>query len=290
MHGTEIMAAVHSAPHLPQPMQVHNFPSTILKKNYEPYVRAVDNHYVNDFEDDDDFSDHDSHYSEDLQDDLDRVEVVQKIPNITQQLLDFTEMVNADIKKFFGRNKNEEDSCDIYEDKWMPTKSGRELYYADLLRVAQGDVDVSKTKEVVSPISPKTDPDNRHRFSGKLDAKIGLGPLNELFDLGLRPSIIEKDNKFKRLKRVRLDDQKQTDVVPMHDRTFPDSFWKEPGSERPTDNHKTETTTPGILNSSKPPDFSDLLQSWTGGHSNFPEEMSSEGSMDSSAPADIQHL
>jgi hypothetical protein len=35
-------------------------------------------------------------------------------------------MVNQDIKKFFGRKKDEE-SCDIYEDKWVTTKSGREL-------------------------------------------------------------------------------------------------------------------------------------------------------------------
>jgi hypothetical protein len=67
--------------------------------------------------DDDDFSDHDSHYSEDFEDcDFEIEAKREKVPDITQRLLNFAEMVNQDILKFFGRKKDEE-SCDIYEDK-----------------------------------------------------------------------------------------------------------------------------------------------------------------------------
>ena len=47
---------------------------------------------------DDDFSDHDSHYSEDFMDDIgEGEEITQQSPDMTRQLLDFAELVNADI-------------------------------------------------------------------------------------------------------------------------------------------------------------------------------------------------
>ena len=90
-------------------------------------------------------------------------------------------MVNQDIKKFFRRKKDEE-SCDIYEDKWVTTKSGRELYYADLLRIAHGEsVELNKTiKEITLPTSPNNNNDTKYKYTGKMDMKVGLGPLNEL--------------------------------------------------------------------------------------------------------------
>ena len=69
---------------------------------------------------DDDFSDHDSHYSEDFMDDIEeeQEETTQQSPDMTRQLLDFAELANADIKKFFGRRKDEKDYCDIYENNF----------------------------------------------------------------------------------------------------------------------------------------------------------------------------
>lgn len=83
------------------------------------------------------------------------------------------------------RKKKDEDSCDIYEDKWVTTKSGRELYYADLLRIAQGEnVDTKNTKELLTLNNASQDKtDNKHKFTGKLDLKMGLGPLKTCLEL-----------------------------------------------------------------------------------------------------------
>jgi hypothetical protein len=60
--------------------------------------------------------------------------------------------------------KTDEESCDIYEDKWVTTKSGRELYYADLWRIAHGEsVELDKTiKEITLPTSPNNNNDTNY--------------------------------------------------------------------------------------------------------------------------------
>lgn len=228
---------------------------------------------------DDDFSDHDSHYSEDLED-ID-MELEPK-PDMTKQLLDFATMVSTDIQKFFGRKKGEDDSCDIYEDKWKSTKSGRELYYADLMKIVQGE-DKSNGKagnksppllDISNSVGEKRD--NRNTFSGKYDKKLGIGPLNELFEYGLRHFLTDKKLKHtKELKRLKTDCKKFESVTPMHTRKLPTSFWKEPGSQ-PTNSGETRPNGGNsVLQTNNPPDFSDLLESWRLDRNEFSGDLSS---------------
>nr|KAG5702449.1 hypothetical protein BaRGS_027536 [Batillaria attramentaria] len=213
----------------------------------------------------------------------------QQQPDMTKQLLAFADMVNTDIQKFFGRKKGDEDSCDVYEDKWVVTKSGRELYYADLLRIAQGDFGDSKSSsskntDKASSSSSVRDrqvvEDNRNTFSGKADLSLGLGPLKDLFEVGLRQflqdnkqrSTANQQNPSKRLKPGSETDH--LDSVPMHQRRFPDSFWREPGMSGSggdlrtgTGGQDTSAAQSGggaLLGAAKLPDFSDLMESWHG--------------------------
>lgn len=243
-------------------IQGHDLHQSVIKRPFEPLTKAAVERFdecIYNKMDDDDFSDHDSHYSEDLVDDNFDFPLT-KGPDVTQQLLNFADMVNADIQKFFGKKKDE-DSCDIYEDKWVTTKSGRELYYADLLRIAQGEnVDTKNTKELLTLNNASQDKtDNKHKFTGKLDLKMGLGPLEDLFRVGLKDFIADK-KKSKKPKRIQADVKKFSDLTPMNQRKLPQSFWQEPGGLNRT--HANGNGAP-IINSSQPPDFSDLLHSWT---------------------------
>ncbi|KAH3864463.1 protein PERCC1-like [Dreissena polymorpha] len=214
----------------------------------------------------DDFSDHDSHYSEDFMEDDDDMEVeeVAPTPDITKQLLNFATMVSTDIQKFFGRKKGEEDSCDIYEDKWGSTKSGRELYYADLMKIVHGEDKVGKSNgssllDISNSVSEKND--NRDSFSGKPDKKIGIGPLNDLFEYGLRHFLTDKKLKqSKEIKKLKIDPKKFENVAPMNTRKLPTSFWKEPGTDSRAFVQNGGNST--VLQTNNPPDFSDLLESW----------------------------
>lgn len=244
----------------------------------------------------DDFSDHDSHYSADFEEDdeftvqfpslIASLPRRSQSPDVTKQLLDFAEMINADIKKFFGQKPGEEDSCDIYEDKWISSKSGRELYYADLLRIAHGESIETKCKSTRDKVSsssytvtPSTSSaqaaftaDNKDKFSGRLNKALGLGPLNELFEYGLRGflSVNKSRTSAKKFKRLKLDLKKHEDIVPMNRRKLPESFWKQPGCIVSTSGLKSKQSTSSSSNcvdnliNSKTLDFSDLLESWTG--------------------------
>ncbi|XP_061175002.1 protein PERCC1-like [Saccostrea echinata] len=273
--------AAMTAVQTPRMSQMHgpDLHQTVIKRPFEPLTKAA----VETFDkciynkmDDDDFSDHDSHYSEDLMDDSFDIPLSQG-PDMTQQLLNFADMVNSDIQKFFGKKKDE-DSCDIYEDKWVTTKSGRELYYADLLRIAQGEnVDTKNTKELLTLNNASQEKkDNKHKFSGKLDTKVGLGPLEDLFRYGLKDFISDK-KKSKKLRRMQADVKKYSDLTPMNRRKLPQSFWQEPGGTIRTHGKVNGNGAP-IINSSQPPDFSDLLHSWT----RCEEEDYSGGDMSSS--------
>ncbi len=230
----------------------------------------------NEFEEevDEEFSDEEMEFGDD-----DAENGEPKYDDVTQKLLKFAEMVNADIQKFFG-NRKDEDSCDIYEDKWTSGKSGRELYYADILRIAQG-------RDVDEPESPKKkDQDhNGKTYTGKMDKKIGLGPLADLFDIGVKGNERVKERKgsnkksAKRLKHV--DVKKYDNIMPMQQRNLPQSFWAEPKPQPPktlSDCNTTSRQSRGrserencgedvsLAGSAPAPDFSDLLDSWAGEH------------------------
>lgn len=100
------------------------------------------------------------------------------------QLLEFSRAISKDIQKYFGR-KNDDDWCDIYEDKFKSVKSGRELYYRDLLRVAQhggkpqDEVHDRKEHKLIMYVE-----DRRSKTpDGKMVLNAGLGPLAELFEV-----------------------------------------------------------------------------------------------------------
>lgn len=186
--------------------------------------------------------------------------------NTTSQLLQFADMVNKDIQKYFGARKGDEDSCNIYEDRWKNARSGRERYYSDLMKIAQGiDTDLDSEDKVTSTTGedPNTPPP-----SGKMDKKAGLGPLVELFQFGLKDYWEDKKlaQKLKKVKKFKPDNLSKLSEkqLPLLKRQLPESFWKEPiesqnGAKEPNKGGSNQ-----ILTSSKTPDFSDLLESWTG--------------------------
>ncbi|XP_013381939.1 uncharacterized protein LOC106152765 [Lingula anatina] len=230
----------------------------------ESFDEEVDEEFTD--EEEETFSD------EDLERALNATE--QKNNDATQKLLNFAEMVNKDIQKFFGQKKDVEDACDIYQDKWTSGKSGRELYYADLLKIAHGyDSEDNPKPSKKSKRSSSNDfvelqssKGSEQEFTGKMDKKIGMGPLNELFEYGLRNFLTDKNvlNSHEKLKRIKFDVKKFEHVVPMNDRQLPESFWKEPGSV-PKNNNKTGNgLSNGLLPGSKLPDFGDLIDNWMG--------------------------
>ena len=203
-------------------------------------------------------------------------DIDSEVCDMTKQLLDFTEMVNADIQKYFGK-KNDPDSCDIYENKWVTTKSGRELYYADLLRLAQGEVDDTKENNSDSNNSKRNkNKETCEKHTGNLDKSLGLGPLNDLFEVGLKRFLLdgcEKKSSKKMMKRLKNDMKKYNEIVPMQKRKLPESFWKEPRSKASTRSTSHTPNTHIMSTASKTPDFSDLLQSWGDEGVNFTESV-----------------
>ncbi|KAL4241088.1 hypothetical protein ACF0H5_001866 [Mactra antiquata] len=275
-HGTRMSPGNGFQTLHPVAHEIHH--TSVIKKldhSVESFVPSSHHHthnpgnHANDLNNDamldDDFSDHDSHYSEDLEDiDID----LEPKKDMTKQLLDFASVVSSDIQKFFGRKKGEDDSCDIYEDKWTSTKSGRELYYADLMKIVHGEDKGNSKAGKSSPLldisnSVSEVKDNRSSFTGKPDKKIGVGPLNELFEYGLRHFMADKKLKNnKEIKRLKPESKKFQSVTPMHTRKLPTSFWKEPGSQASNVAESRQSSNSTVLQSNNPPDFSDLLESW----------------------------
>ncbi|XP_055875380.1 protein PERCC1-like [Biomphalaria glabrata] len=212
-------------------------------------------------------------------------------PDVTSQLLHFAEMVSADIQKFFGRSKGHEDGCDVYEDKWAATKSGRELYYADLLRIAQGDTEpANKTtrKSFTSPSTSNTDQTRTSRYTGKRNVSAGIGPLSELFQFGLQNYSTQKTNCHSRTKGNHVVPGHKGRVTPMQERNLPASFWCEPCSVFNNQGQTESCVQPvfgtvprcepygdqarhemvgqnPMMATSKLPDFTDLVESWQRG-------------------------
>lgn len=206
----------------------------------------IDEDDIDEFIDDDCEEDMDTEHSPDCKN--------PKENEVTHKLLSYLETVNSDIKKYFGKRSGE-DACDIFEDKWTSGKSGRELYYADLVRIAQcGDI---SDDPKISGIGKEDVP-----CSGKLDKKAGLGPLKELFETAKSSAVKHKETSKKSLDKY----------TPMKTRNLPKSFFKEP-VVKPCETDKTvitsqkqsktATETKPTSSSTKLPDFSDLLESWT---------------------------
>ena len=216
--------------------------------------------------------------------------------DVTTQLLDFVDRVNYDIQKYFS-HKKDCDSCDIYEDKWKSGgKSGRELYYADLLRMARGCIEEEKKSPSPGRVknSPDVSPDTTE-YSGKMDKAVGLGPLSDLFkssspiDLSGYKKIrdVKKDNGKSINTKVSSKDsnrgiavspEKMVDLGPMMHRKLPESFWVEPKIKEIAKNKESlKTTKCDLPNSPSNLDFSDLLDIWSG------EDMTSSLTLPASA-------
>ncbi|KAF6271250.1 hypothetical protein mRhiFer1_000536 [Rhinolophus ferrumequinum] len=170
-------------------------------------------------------------------------------PETPLQLLRFSELISGDIQRYFGRKDRgqDPDACDIYSDSRLVCSSARELYCADLVRLAQDgspDDDESTEPGVHSPGGPEG---QAHGTGLGGDRVQPLGPLAELFDFGLRQFSGSRASTSRRLRLER----KYGHITPMSQRKLPPSFWKEPAP-----------SPLGLLHPGTP-DFSDLLASWS---------------------------
>ncbi|MGH0158599.1 UNVERIFIED_CONTAM: hypothetical protein FKN15_000323 [Acipenser sinensis] len=105
---------------------------------------------------------------------------------MTIQLLRFADLINCDIQRYFSKKSKEEDpdACEIYEDRLSSVgRSGRERYYADLMRVAQ-----SRGREEEGEEEEEEEDELPHVLGAlcSRDSIQQLGPLAELFSIGLR--------------------------------------------------------------------------------------------------------
>nr|XP_033770579.1 protein PERCC1 [Geotrypetes seraphini] len=175
----------------------------------------------------------------------------QNCAEMTLQLLRFTELISCDIQRYFGKKTKEEDpdSCNIYEDHMSCRKSGREMYFVDLVRIAQNGDGEDEDQSTPLPGCVELDCQVLNSVCCK-DGTQKLGPLAELFEYGLHRYVRQgvcnsRDGWKHQLGR------KYAHVVPMQQRKLPLSFWKEPSPVKPC-----------IMNTNTP-DFSDLLANWT---------------------------
>uniref|UniRef100_A0A2K6FNT4 Proline and glutamate rich with coiled coil 1 n=1 Tax=Propithecus coquereli TaxID=379532 RepID=A0A2K6FNT4_PROCO len=160
-------------------------------------------------------------------------------PETPLQLLRFSELISSDIQRYFGRKDKgqDPDACDIYADGRPAGSSARELYYADLVRLAQG-----------RPWEDEEAPEPGVCSLGlSRDRAQPLGPLAELFDYGLRRCAGPRASGGHSMRLER----KYGHITPMTQRKLPPSFWKEPAP-----------SPLGLLHPGTP-DFSDLLASWS---------------------------
>ncbi|OCT64496.1 protein PERCC1 [Xenopus laevis] len=170
---------------------------------------------------------------------------------MTFQLLKFSELISSDIQRYFGPKTKEEDpdSCNIYEDYCAPRLSGQEVYYQDLVKMAQATH--YDREDLFNPLTPPGDIDQKRLQSiCTKEDPTKLGPLMELFDFGLRKYTRRKAAGSKEGRQQRLHN-KYAHLLPMANRMLPMSFWKEP------------TPAPACILNTNTPDFSDLLENWT---------------------------
>ncbi|MGH0176001.1 UNVERIFIED_CONTAM: hypothetical protein FKN15_076343 [Acipenser sinensis] len=167
---------------------------------------------------------------------------------MTIQLLRFADLINCDIQRYFGKKSKEEDpdACEIYEDRLSSVgRSGRERYYADLMRVAQ-----SRGREEEGEEEEEDELPHVLRALCSRDSIQQLGPLAELFSIGLRRYVKPGGAEHARRQKGEC---RHGQGVPMCKRRLPPSFWAEPAPHPPA----------CLLSATNTPDFSDLLASWT---------------------------
>ncbi|KAM5131071.1 protein PERCC1 [Callospermophilus lateralis] len=170
-------------------------------------------------------------------------------PETPLRLLRFSELISGDIQRYFGpKDKGQDpDACDVYEDSHLASHSARELYYADLVRLAQGGAPEDDEATEPEVHLSKGSEGQAHRSGFSKDGTLPLGPLAELFDYGLRQFLGPRASAGHRLRLER----KYSHITPMTQRKLPPSFWKEPAP-----------SPLGLLHPGTP-DFSDLLASWS---------------------------
>ena len=179
---------------------------------------------------------------------------IESEPSIAQQLLHFAEMVNKDIQKYFGKRKAvddvDHDAEDVCKDRFASGKSGRELYYADLLKVAHGGGDNS-TDLNQEPQKKQPERIIISNKDGYWDNK--LGPLGELFEhaSSVTSTTMHPPTQWNNYHHT----EKHRTAVPWRKRTLPRSFFIEPQ----TSPQQTEQRSRHGLAAQDPPDFSDLM-------------------------------
>ncbi|XP_033092167.1 protein PERCC1 [Trachypithecus francoisi] len=169
-------------------------------------------------------------------------------PEMPLQLLRFSELISDDIQRYFGRKDKAQDpdACDVYADSRPAGSTARELYYADLVRLARGgSLEDEHTPEPGVSQGQVRGQVCRPGLSG--DRAQPLGPLAELFDYGLQQYWGSRAAASWSLRLER----KYGHITPMAQRKLPPSFWKEPAP-----------SPLGLLHPGTP-DFSDLLASWS---------------------------
>lgn len=140
-----------------------------------------------------------------------------------KKLLDFSKMINKDIQKYFGP-KNDDDWCDIYEDKFTQVKSGTELYYKDILKVAQNGDNSTSGDDIIGQVNGSSmtlyvlGRVAVSQSQGRMNVSAGLGPLEELF------TVTSQDTRLRKLSEESLTDA----TACFRSRNLPRSFWEEP--------------------------------------------------------------
>lgn len=180
-------------------------------------------------------------------------------PTVADQLLGFAEMVSRDIQRYFSRRKilEEKSERNAVEKANRPQLSGREQYYADLMKVVEGENSSDGTKKTMEPSGPQRyyydSENNRGTPSGKTNSLAGLGGLEDLFEYAGRH---DYPHLMHNVTAMRNDNQtpqmeKHRGILPWKRRNLPSSFFIEPngGGKRQLFDFSTSDT----------PDFSDLM-------------------------------
>ncbi|XP_022089413.1 uncharacterized protein LOC110978601 [Acanthaster planci] len=257
-------------------------------RNYQDHVmmghRQQQDEEEEDIEDEDidEESENESMYtSADMDSEIASEDLAEPEPNVAEQLLEFAEAVNRDIQKYFGRKKSAhepESVGTLYEDRFASGKSGRELYYADLLRVAQnGDAaepyTTGRSRRTDSSVSPRTSTssastENADVTNANYSCKKGLGPLKELFDFAIGGCVdsVNNDRHGGQWQR-QGSSQKCLQTLPWRKRALPSSFFMEPGARDQSRTGGAGNVGYGphvtMITEHETPDFSDLVANFT---------------------------
>ncbi|KAJ8036797.1 hypothetical protein HOLleu_17435 [Holothuria leucospilota] len=177
-------------------------------------------------------------------------------PTVTDRLLDFAETVSRDIQKYFSKRKILEEKSEKYKNSESGTKqlSGREQYYADLMKVVEGENTVEPSRQPVEQSRIILyNGDNRDKPSGKTKDSTGLGGLEDLFVYAKQSNysyMLTSDITIGMAGCKETKTNSHREMLPWKRRNLPSSFFMEPnsGKRQSLDYSSNET-----------PDFSDLM-------------------------------